>query len=51
MGGRLKIAMELSDLTHSFAIAGIKRRHPEGLSDLEARVKLAELLYTSEPAR
>lgn len=29
MAGRLKIALELSDLTHAFAVAGIRRRHPE----------------------
>lgn len=43
--GRLKIALELSDLTHAFAIAGIRLRHPD-LSDEDAHRKLAELLYT-----
>jgi len=47
--GRLKIALELSDLTHAMAVAGIRRRHPE-LSDADARRKLAELLYGSESA-
>ncbi|MFL6244888.1 MAG: hypothetical protein ACJ74H_02605 [Thermoanaerobaculia bacterium] len=42
--GRLKIALELSDLTHAFATAGICRRHPE-MSEEDARRKLAELLY------
>jgi hypothetical protein len=48
--GRLRIALELSDLTHAMAIAGIRRRHPE-LSETEARRKLAEQLYLSTPAR
>jgi hypothetical protein len=43
--GRLKIALELSDLTHAFATAGIRRRHP-ALSEEDARRQLAELLYT-----
>lgn len=43
--GRLKIALELSDLTHAFATAGIRRRHPD-LSEEDARRKLAERLYT-----
>ena len=42
--GRLKIALELSDLTHALAVAGIRRRHPE-LGDDGARRKLAEMLY------
>lgn len=49
LAGRLRIALELSDFTHSLAIAGIRRRHPE-LSDEDARRKLAELLYASEPS-
>lgn len=47
MAGRLKIALELSDLTHAFAVAGIRRRHPEW-SDEDARRHLAEVLYRSE---
>ncbi|HEU4887370.1 MAG TPA: hypothetical protein VFV49_05745 [Thermoanaerobaculia bacterium] len=46
LAGRLRIALELSDLTHSFAVAGIRRRHP-GCSDQDARRKLAEFLYDS----
>jgi hypothetical protein len=46
LGGRLKIAMELSDLTHAFARAGIRRRDPE-CSEQDARRTLAELLYGS----
>ena len=42
--GRLRSALELSDLTHSFAVAGIRRRHPD-LSDADARAELARLLY------
>ena len=42
--GRLKIAVELSDLTHAFAVAGIRRRDP-ACSDQDARRRLAELLY------
>lgn len=48
LAGRLRIALELSDFTHAMAIAGIRRRHPE-CSDEDARRKLAELLYRSEP--
>jgi hypothetical protein len=42
--GRFRIALELSDLAHAFAVAGIRRRHPEW-SDEEARRHLAEVLY------
>jgi len=49
MAGRLKIALELSDLTHAFAVAGIRRRHPEW-SDEDARRHLAEVLYRPETA-
>lgn len=42
--GRLKSAFELSDLTHAFAVAGIRRRKPQ-LTDEEARTELARLLY------
>jgi hypothetical protein len=47
-GGRLRIALELSDFTHALAVAGIRRRHPE-LSEEQARRKLAELLYQPSP--
>lgn len=43
-GGRLRIALELSDLTHSFAIAGIRRRNPQ-MTDDDARQELALILY------
>lgn len=46
--GRLRIALELSDFTHTLAVAGIRRRHPE-LSEEQARRKLAELLYQPSP--
>jgi hypothetical protein len=46
MAGRLRIALELSDLTHAFAVSGIRWRNPE-LSDEEARRVLAERLYGS----
>lgn len=49
LAGRLRIALELSDLTHAMAVAGIRRRHPE-LSDEDARRKLAEMLYGPEAA-
>jgi len=49
LAGRLRIALELSDLTHALATAGIRRRHP-GISDEDARKKLAELLYLPQPA-
>jgi len=42
--GRLRVALELSDLTHSLAIAGVKDRQPE-LTDDEARRALASILY------
>jgi hypothetical protein len=50
--GRLKIALELSDLTHAFAVAGIQQRHPE-YSDEDARRELATVLYGSvaEPVK
>lgn len=44
ISGRLRIALELSDFTHSLAVAGIKRRHPS-CSDEEARRRLAQSLY------
>ena len=46
--GRLRIALELSDFTHTLAVAGIRRRHPE-LSEEQARRKLAEMLYQPSP--
>ncbi len=46
-GGRLRIALELSDFTQALAVAGIRSRHPE-YSDEDARRKLAEILYTAE---
>jgi hypothetical protein len=45
--GRLRIALELSDLTHAFAIAGIRRNHPE-LSDDSLRRELARAIYGVE---
>jgi hypothetical protein len=47
--GRFRIALELSDLTHVFATAGIRRRNPQ-LSDEDARHRLAEVLYGSAAA-
>ncbi len=49
MAGRFRIALELSDLTHAFAVAGIRSRHP-GWSDEVARRHLAEILYCSQAA-
>lgn len=45
--GRLRIALDLSDFTHSLAVAEIRRRHP-GCSDEDARRRLAALLYDSD---
>jgi hypothetical protein len=42
--GRLRVALELSDLTHSFAVAGIRRSAPD-LTEEEARRDLAKRLY------
>ena len=42
--GRFRIALELSDLTHSFATAGIRSRNPQ-FSDEDARRHLADVLY------
>ena len=47
--GRLRLALELSDLTHSLAAAGLRRRKPE-FSDEAARKELAERLYLSSSA-
>jgi hypothetical protein len=44
LADRLKIALELSDLTHALAVAGIRRQDPE-CSEEEARRRLAERLY------
>jgi hypothetical protein len=44
--GRFKLAVELSDLTHALAVAGLRRRNPD-LSDEDARRRLAEVLYIS----
>jgi hypothetical protein len=44
LAGRLRVALELSDLTHSFAVAGIRRSDPT-LTEEQARIKLAERLY------
>ena len=45
--GRLRAALELSDLTHAFAIAGIRRNHPE-LSDGSLPRELALAIYGPE---
>lgn len=45
--GRFRVALELSDLTHSFALAGLRARHPE-MSEEEARRALASLLYVAD---
>jgi len=42
---RLQVALELSDLTHTFALAGMKQRNP-GMTDEEAHHALAVLLYS-----
>lgn len=42
--GRLLVALELSDLTHSVAVAGVRSRQPD-LGDDQARRALAEILY------
>lgn len=41
---RLFAALQLSDLTHAFALAGVRRRRPE-LNETQARVVLAQQLY------
>jgi hypothetical protein len=46
---RLKIAFELSDLTHALAVTGIRRLDPE-CSEEEARRRLAERLYGTDRA-
>lgn len=42
--GRFRAALELSDLTHAFALAGVKARHSQ-MSEEEARKTLASILY------
>jgi len=42
--GRLAAALQLSDLTHAFALAGMRQRRPE-LSETEAIAALAQQLY------
>lgn len=49
LAGRLRIALELSDLAHSFAVAGIRRSDPY-LSEEQARRELAIRLYGSMAA-
>jgi hypothetical protein len=44
---RFTIALELSDLTHQFAVAGMRLRHPS-YSVEDAKKALAELLYGVE---
>jgi hypothetical protein len=44
---RFTIALELSDLTHELAIAGVRLRHPS-YSLAEAKRALAEQLYGTE---
>jgi hypothetical protein len=41
---RFTMALELSDLTHEFAIAGVRLRHPS-YSLTDAKRALAEQLY------
>ena len=47
ISGRFRIALELSDLTHAFAVAGIRRSHPQ-VNGEEARGFLAGLLYQQQ---
>jgi hypothetical protein len=49
IAGRLRIALELSDLTHALATSGIRRRNPE-MDEESARRQLAEVLY-NRPGR
>ena len=41
---RLIAALQLSDLAHAFALAGMRRRHPD-LNERQARAALAKQLY------
>ena len=41
---RLVAALQLSDLAHAFALAGMRRRNPQ-LTEAQALAKFAELLY------
>jgi hypothetical protein len=50
LAGRLRLTFELSDMTHAFAVAGIRRRHPDW-TDEQARRHLAERLYGSPANR
>ena len=43
-GGRLRAALELSDLTHALAVSGLRRRRP-ALTEDEAYRELAVVLY------
>ncbi len=45
--GRLKTALDLSDLAHKMATIGIRRRHPE-YSEEQAIEALARRLYHAE---
>lgn len=44
VAGRFRIALELSDMTHAFAVAGIRRRGVAS-NDGEAKKVLAKALY------
>lgn len=44
LAGRLRVTLELSDLTHAFALAGIRIRMPH-LSEEEAHRELVRMLY------
>jgi hypothetical protein len=44
--GRFRIALELSDLTHTLAAAGMRRGGGD-ISEEEARRRVAEVLYGS----
>lgn len=48
--GRLRATLELSDLAHAFAIAGIRRRYP-AMSEEEAARELARRMYGEPRAR
>jgi hypothetical protein len=42
--GRVRMAMEMSDLAREFALAGVRTRHP-GLSEAEVSAQLIRELY------
>lgn len=44
VAGRLVAALQLSDLAHAFALAGVRQRHPE-LSETQAIAVLTRQLY------